>query len=75
MSDVEKYEILVLGSGGAGKVLAWTMAKDVVLFAVSVYLLKQDVVRASLSAGAMTNLSTIRPSEMVEPPYKLGRMA
>jgi pyruvate/2-oxoglutarate dehydrogenase complex dihydrolipoamide dehydrogenase (E3) component len=27
MSEVEKYEILVLGSGGAGKFLAWTMAK------------------------------------------------
>lgn len=27
MSDVEHYEILVLGSGGAGKFLAWTMAK------------------------------------------------
>jgi pyruvate/2-oxoglutarate dehydrogenase complex dihydrolipoamide dehydrogenase (E3) component len=27
MSDVETYEILVLGSGGAGKFLAWTMAK------------------------------------------------
>ena len=27
MSDVEKYEILVLGSGEAGKYLAWTMAK------------------------------------------------
>jgi pyruvate/2-oxoglutarate dehydrogenase complex dihydrolipoamide dehydrogenase (E3) component len=27
MSGVEHYEMLVLGSGGAGKVLAWTMAK------------------------------------------------
>jgi pyruvate/2-oxoglutarate dehydrogenase complex dihydrolipoamide dehydrogenase (E3) component len=27
MSDVETYEILVLGSGEAGKYLAWTMAK------------------------------------------------
>ena len=27
MPDVEKYEILVLGSGEAGKYLAWTMAK------------------------------------------------
>jgi pyruvate/2-oxoglutarate dehydrogenase complex dihydrolipoamide dehydrogenase (E3) component len=25
--DVEKYEILVFGSGEAGKYLAWTMAK------------------------------------------------
>jgi pyruvate/2-oxoglutarate dehydrogenase complex dihydrolipoamide dehydrogenase (E3) component len=28
MPDVEKYEILVLGSGEAGKYLAWTMAKE-----------------------------------------------
>ena len=27
MSDVEKYEILVLGSGEAGKNITWTMAK------------------------------------------------
>jgi len=27
MSDVEKYEILVLGSGEAGKYITWTMAK------------------------------------------------
>ena len=27
MQDVERYEILVLGSGEAGKYLAWTMAK------------------------------------------------
>jgi pyruvate/2-oxoglutarate dehydrogenase complex dihydrolipoamide dehydrogenase (E3) component len=27
MSEIEKYEILVLGSGEAGKYLAWTMAK------------------------------------------------
>jgi pyruvate/2-oxoglutarate dehydrogenase complex dihydrolipoamide dehydrogenase (E3) component len=27
MSDVEPYEMLVLGSGEAGKSLAWTMAK------------------------------------------------
>ena len=27
MPDVEKYEILILGSGEAGKYLAWTMAK------------------------------------------------
>jgi pyruvate/2-oxoglutarate dehydrogenase complex dihydrolipoamide dehydrogenase (E3) component len=26
--DVDKYEILVLGSGEAGKYLAWTMAKE-----------------------------------------------
>jgi uncharacterized membrane protein YkgB len=51
------------------------LMKDVVLLAVSVYLLKQDVVRASLSAGDMTNRSTIRWSEMAEPPHKLGRMA
>src|SRR5258708_10770903 len=25
MSDIEKYENLVLGSGGAGKFIAWTM--------------------------------------------------
>src|SRR6267154_4581341 len=28
MSEVDKYEILVLGSGEAGKYLAWTMAKE-----------------------------------------------
>src|SRR6267143_6518425 len=28
MPDVDKYEILVLGSGEAGKYLAWTMAKE-----------------------------------------------
>jgi pyruvate/2-oxoglutarate dehydrogenase complex dihydrolipoamide dehydrogenase (E3) component len=28
MPNVEKYEILVLGSGEAGKYLAWTMAKE-----------------------------------------------
>jgi pyruvate/2-oxoglutarate dehydrogenase complex dihydrolipoamide dehydrogenase (E3) component len=28
MADVDKYEILVLGSGEAGKYLAWTMAKE-----------------------------------------------
>src|SRR6266403_3507065 len=27
MQDVERYEILILGSGEAGKYLAWTMAK------------------------------------------------
>ena len=27
MQDVERYEILVIGSGEAGKYLAWTMAK------------------------------------------------
>ena len=27
MSGVETYKMLVLGSGGAGKYLAWTMAK------------------------------------------------
>jgi pyruvate/2-oxoglutarate dehydrogenase complex dihydrolipoamide dehydrogenase (E3) component len=27
MSDIEQFEILVLGSGEAGKYLAWTMAK------------------------------------------------
>jgi len=27
VSDVEQFEILVLGSGEAGKYLAWTMAK------------------------------------------------
>ena len=27
MADVEHYEMLVLGSGGAGQFLAWTMAK------------------------------------------------
>jgi choline dehydrogenase-like flavoprotein len=26
MSDIEKYENLVIGSGGAGKFIAWTMA-------------------------------------------------
>ena len=26
MSNIEKYENLVLGSGGAGKFIAWTMA-------------------------------------------------
>src|SRR6266403_4175562 len=28
MQDVERYEILILGSGEAGKYLAWTMAKE-----------------------------------------------
>jgi len=28
MPEVEKYEVLALGSGGAGKFIAWTMAKD-----------------------------------------------
>jgi hypothetical protein len=28
MSNVEEFEILVLGSGEAGKYLAWTLAKD-----------------------------------------------
>jgi len=27
VSDVEEFEVLVLGSGEAGKYLAWTMAK------------------------------------------------
>ena len=27
MPDIERYKILVLGSGEAGKYLAWTMAK------------------------------------------------
>src|SRR5580704_3109388 len=27
MSNIEKYENLVLGSGGAGKFIAWTMAE------------------------------------------------
>jgi pyruvate/2-oxoglutarate dehydrogenase complex dihydrolipoamide dehydrogenase (E3) component len=26
MSDIEKYENLVIGSGGSGKFVAWTMA-------------------------------------------------
>jgi len=49
------------------------LMKDVVLLAVSVYLLRQDVVRVSLFAGDMTNPSTIRPSEMAGPPHKLRR--
>ncbi len=28
MSNIENYEILVLGSGGAGKFVAWTLAKE-----------------------------------------------
>jgi glycerol-3-phosphate dehydrogenase len=28
MPEIEKYEILVLGSGEVGKYLAWTMAKE-----------------------------------------------
>jgi uncharacterized membrane protein YkgB len=51
------------------------LMKDVVLLAVSVYLLRQDVVRVSLSAGDMTNLSTIRPSEMAGPPHQRRRTA
>src|SRR5262249_23608694 len=47
------------------------LMKDVVLLAVSVYLLRQDVVRVSFVAGDMTNPSTIRPSEMAGPPHKL----
>lgn len=27
MSEIESYEILVIGSGEAGKYLAWTLAK------------------------------------------------
>jgi len=27
MPEIEKYDILVIGSGEAGKYLAWTMAK------------------------------------------------
>jgi pyruvate/2-oxoglutarate dehydrogenase complex dihydrolipoamide dehydrogenase (E3) component len=27
MSEIERYDILVIGSGEAGKYLAWTMAK------------------------------------------------
>lgn len=27
MSDIEKYENLVIGSGGAGKFVAWTMSE------------------------------------------------
>jgi uncharacterized membrane protein YkgB len=49
------------------------LMKDVVLLAVSVYLLRQDVVRVSRSAGDLTNPSTIRPSEMAGPPHKLRR--
>jgi uncharacterized membrane protein YkgB len=49
------------------------LMKDVVLLAVSVYLLRQDVLRVALSAGDMTNPSTIRPGEMAGPPHKLGR--
>ena len=30
MQDVERYQILVVGSGEAGKYLAWTMAKAVI---------------------------------------------
>src|SRR5580658_1135522 len=28
MDKAEKYDVLVLGSGTAGKLMAWTMAKD-----------------------------------------------
>jgi uncharacterized membrane protein YkgB len=49
------------------------LMKDVALLAVSVYLLRQDGVRVSLSARDMTNPSTIRPSEMAGPPHNLRR--
>jgi uncharacterized membrane protein YkgB len=46
-----------------GPLIAW-------LLALSVYLLRQDVVRVLRSAGDMTNPSTIRRSEMAGPPHK-----
>ena len=45
------------------------LMKDVVLLAVSVYLLKQDVVRVSRSTGERANPSTSRPSAMVGSPH------
>jgi uncharacterized membrane protein YkgB len=49
------------------------LMKDVVLLAVSVYLLKQDVVRVSRSAGERANLSTSRPSAMAGSPHTRRR--
>jgi uncharacterized membrane protein YkgB len=49
------------------------LMKDVVLLAVSIYLLRQDVVRVSRSAGERTNPSPIRPSEMSGSPYTRRR--
>lgn len=51
------------------------LTKDVVLLAVSFYLLKQDLMRVSLSAGDMANSSTIGPSEKPETPQTLRRTA
>jgi uncharacterized membrane protein YkgB len=48
------------------------LMKDVVLLAVSVTLLRQDVLRVALSAGEMTNPSTIRSSEMAVPHTSSG---
>src|SRR3989442_11414665 len=55
------------GAASAGGFPAMTgnvpfLMKDVVLFAASVYLLKQDVMRVSLATGDITNPATIRPS-------------
>ena len=49
------------------------LMKDVVLLAVSVYLLKQDVVRVSRSAGERANPSTSRPSAMAGSPHTRRR--
>ena len=51
------------------------LMKDVVLLAVSVYLLKQDVVRVSRSAGGSDQPSTSRPRAMASPPHTRRRMA
>jgi uncharacterized membrane protein YkgB len=49
------------------------LMKEVVLLAVSVYLLKQDVMRASHATGYLANLSTVSPSELAGPAPRLRR--
>src|SRR5579863_7902916 len=55
MSAAEKYDVLVLGSGTAGKVMAWTMAREG---------RRTAVVERKYIGGACTNVACL-PSKNI----------
>ena len=65
MPEVETYEILVIGSGEAGKILAWTMAK-------SGY--RAAVVERKLIGGSCPNIACL-PSKNVIHSAKVASLA
>jgi choline dehydrogenase-like flavoprotein len=58
MPDIEKYEVLVIGSGEAGKNLAWTMAGEGH---------RTAVVERKLIGGSCPNIACL-PSKNINPP-------